>query len=124
MKRATLGSTKRSFFPSFFFFYFCVFFFNDTATTEIYTLSLHDALPIFITSNGVSKAEFLKAWDSFDVDKKIRIALQLSQKYGIRSVPNMVVDGRYVVGADSAGSQVKMMQVVDYLVNKIAKEKK
>src|SRR3712207_7655186 len=30
----------------------CVFFFNDTATTEIYTLSLHDALPIFETDNG------------------------------------------------------------------------
>src|SRR5436190_24038415 len=29
---------------SFFFFFF---FFNDTATTEIYTLSLHDALPIY-----------------------------------------------------------------------------
>src|SRR5260221_6654673 len=27
------------------------FFFNDTATTEIYTLSLHDALPISRTSN-------------------------------------------------------------------------
>src|SRR3712207_4751215 len=27
--------------------YFLSFFFNDTATTEIYTLSLHDALPIF-----------------------------------------------------------------------------
>ena len=26
--------------------FFSVFFFNDTATTEIYTLSLHDALPI------------------------------------------------------------------------------
>src|SRR5438105_14315266 len=25
----------------------CIFFFNDTATTEIYTLSLHDALPIW-----------------------------------------------------------------------------
>src|SRR5258708_8764320 len=25
-----------------------LFFFNDTATTEIYTLSLHDALPIFV----------------------------------------------------------------------------
>src|SRR5690242_21669594 len=25
----------------------CFFFFNDPATTEIYTLSLHDALPIF-----------------------------------------------------------------------------
>src|SRR2546428_1507626 len=29
------------------------FFFNDTATTEIYTLSLHDALPIFVTPEGV-----------------------------------------------------------------------
>src|SRR5258708_11205511 len=27
--------------------YSLLFFFNDTATTEIYTLSLHDALPIF-----------------------------------------------------------------------------
>src|SRR3989449_9273021 len=26
---------------------FFIFFFNDTATTEIYTLSLHDALPIY-----------------------------------------------------------------------------
>src|SRR2546430_13661446 len=29
-----------------------VFFFNDTATTEIYTLSLHDALPIYAASQG------------------------------------------------------------------------
>src|SRR2546430_5776765 len=33
-------------FPVFFF-----FFFNDTATTEIYTLSLHDALPILLMPN-------------------------------------------------------------------------
>src|SRR2546429_5828036 len=32
-------------FPTIVFFFF---FFNDTATTEIYTLSLHDALPIFL----------------------------------------------------------------------------
>src|SRR6267143_7180007 len=30
------------------FFFFFFFFFNDTATTEIYTLSLHDALPISV----------------------------------------------------------------------------
>src|SRR5688572_32699959 len=29
----------------------CFFFFNDTSTTEIYTLSLHDALPICISEN-------------------------------------------------------------------------
>src|SRR2546430_13488087 len=33
--------------PSVEFNFLVVFFFNDTATTEIYTLSLHDALPIY-----------------------------------------------------------------------------
>src|SRR6476659_10908041 len=32
----------------------CFFFFNDTATTEIYTLSLHDALPISRLQRGCS----------------------------------------------------------------------
>src|SRR5256885_16977936 len=30
---------------------YCYFFFNDTATTEIYTLSLHDALPISLCTS-------------------------------------------------------------------------
>src|SRR3712207_7036673 len=34
-----------------------VFFFNDTATTEIYTLSLHDALPIYAVAVGLDPAE-------------------------------------------------------------------
>src|SRR5256885_8967156 len=32
------------------------FFFNDTATTEIYTLSLHDALPIWNRDNAAPRA--------------------------------------------------------------------
>src|SRR2546428_10028323 len=35
---------------------FFFFFFNDTATTEIYTLSLHDALPIFLGGELVRHA--------------------------------------------------------------------
>src|SRR5690349_24672299 len=43
-------------------FFLSFFFFNDTATTEIYTLSLHDALPIFVGAlgkelRGVGQAE-------------------------------------------------------------------
>src|SRR2546427_11924657 len=34
------------------------FFFNDTATTEIYTLSLHDALPISVIRHGDPDREF------------------------------------------------------------------
>src|SRR5256885_14601766 len=44
---------------------FFFFFFNDTATTEIYTLSLHDALPIYETEStqqgdGLKSPEILE----------------------------------------------------------------
>src|SRR6266576_2260727 len=42
--------------PLFFFFFF---FFNDTATTEIYTLSLHDALPIGRDTSSQRSGHFL-----------------------------------------------------------------
>src|SRR3712207_1746962 len=35
---------------------YLIFFFNDTATTEIYTLSLHDALPISGSAPGIFKS--------------------------------------------------------------------
>ena len=48
----------------FFFFFFFIFFFNDTATTEIYTLSLHDALPISLkfTSTGAGGGDALSPY--------------------------------------------------------------
>src|SRR2546429_9979433 len=42
--------------------FFVFFFFNDTATTEIYTLSLHDALPIFLASTAT-------IWPTFRQEK-------------------------------------------------------
>src|SRR5437763_16302807 len=43
--------------------YFFFFFFNDTATTEIYTLSLHDALPIWpVARSRYRDAEAKGAW--------------------------------------------------------------
>src|ERR1022692_4092784 len=53
---SALGAPSRGVHPlphglSFFF-----FFFNDTATTEIYTLSLHDALPIWSTPTRNTRA--------------------------------------------------------------------
>src|SRR3712207_8559533 len=44
--------------------YLSFFFFNDTATTEIYTLSLHDALPIFAGNAGVNLGGYvLELWN-------------------------------------------------------------
>src|SRR5256885_9159586 len=45
---------------------FPFFFFNDTATTEIYTLSLHDALPILAVGiNAVEQARSIPRTKSF-----------------------------------------------------------
>ena len=43
-------------------FFFFIFFFNDTATTEIYTLSLHDALPIFTIVASLVAEHRLQTW--------------------------------------------------------------
>src|SRR3712207_59344 len=42
-----------------------VFFFNDTATTEIYTLSLHDALPIYPPPTAAAIAH--RDWERIDI---------------------------------------------------------
>src|SRR3712207_9190081 len=52
----------------------CIFFFNDTATTEIYTLSLHDALPIclgllaayLIRFDGTLERHFVEQYATLD----------------------------------------------------------
>src|SRR6266403_5825848 len=48
--------------------FFFVFFFNDTATTEIYTLSLHDALPIA----GLDRVPHLTNETVFDLTTRPR----------------------------------------------------
>src|SRR2546422_6068945 len=42
--------------------YFFLFFFNDTATTEIYTLSLHDALPISWRARSARSLSTGRGW--------------------------------------------------------------
>ena len=60
------------FFFSFSFFVF-FFFFNDTATTEIYTLSLHDALPIYVIIVGTGAGGGTLAHKLAPTGKKILI---------------------------------------------------
>src|SRR5256885_5248447 len=53
---------------------FFFFFFNDTATTEIYTLSLHDALPIFSSARSTygMASGVLPAWKSAPLARRAR----------------------------------------------------
>src|SRR5258705_12100678 len=69
---------------------FTFFFFNDTATTEIYTLSLHDALPICSTgvvmTPGLSSASKLPNTASLTLRASSgHVALALQKRHATRS---------------------------------------
>src|SRR3989442_15720308 len=56
------------------------FFFNDTATTEIYTLSLHDALPI--SRHDLARVERHGAAVRVEIVERERLAVHVDQAYG------------------------------------------
>jgi len=62
-------------------FFFFFFFFNDTATTEIYTLSLHDALPIlcdWFRARGAEVSEQSPVHE--DVSFKLPVELRRAER--------------------------------------------
>src|SRR3712207_7807099 len=58
------------------------FFFNDTATTEIYTLSLHDALPIFFLAGLAVSIAFRMGLFNIGVEGQYRLATILAAAVG------------------------------------------
>jgi thiol:disulfide interchange protein DsbA len=75
------------------------------------------ALAAFFAEHGVSQADFDSAYDSFDLQNKIRQGNRLAAQSQITGVPSMLVNGKYMVNATLAGSSEGMLAVVDYLVD-------
>src|SRR2546430_16492597 len=69
-----------------------IFFFNDTATTEIYTLSLHDALPISSYVNFTAVLAMMKVAASSNTD----IAVICAGEEGGFTLEDAACAGRYV----------------------------
>lgn len=66
---------------------------------------------------GVSEADFTAAFNSFAVKTKVNQGDRRMQDYQIRSTPNMIVNGKYlVVTGEGVPSQEEMLKVVDFLV--------
>src|SRR3712207_6946678 len=62
------------------------FFFNDTATTEIYTLSLHDALPIWSGGQrGLGGEQRLDRAGAAEVPALAEVDAQRQERRGLRS---------------------------------------
>ena len=68
---------------------------------------------------GINEEEFAKSFNSFSVNTKVKQAKQRMQAYEIRSTPNMIVNGKYLVATgQSVLTQADMLDIVDFLVEK------
>ncbi len=83
-----------------------------------------DDLKALFEANGVSAEKLNQALNSFTVAAKTRRAKTMTQAYGIKSVPNIVVQGKYRTNGTLAKSHDNVFNVVDHLTDKIAKESK
>jgi thiol:disulfide interchange protein DsbA len=67
-------------------------------------------------AHGVKAEEFSKVFNSFSVNSQARQADARARSYRISGTPEVVVNGKYRVSAKLAGSQEKILDVVDYLI--------
>lgn len=81
-------------------------------------LTSDDAIQKLFERFGVSEDDFLSAWNSFEVNQKLRIADDLVKRYNVTGVPAVVVNGKYRTGAQDAGSYPKVLEVVDELLER------
>lgn len=70
----------------------------------------------FLAQYGVSEADFDKYDDSFGVRRQLKMADQLVRSWAISGVPAIIVNGKYMVNASSAGGEDKVFGVVNYLI--------
>ncbi|WP_110654581.1 thiol:disulfide interchange protein DsbA/DsbL [Salinicola halimionae] len=82
-----------------------------------------DEIAEFFTDYGVSKDDALKALDSFGVKSEIQQASAKMRGYQLMGVPDLIVDGRYVVTPDSAGSLENMPKIASALIEKVREER-
>ena len=72
----------------------------------------------WLSLNGVDEDKANKVFKSFPVKVAVNKAKANTYKYRITGVPVFIVNGKYTVNATSAGSEEKIFEVIDYLIQK------
>jgi thiol:disulfide interchange protein DsbA len=96
-------------------------------------LNKDDAIIDWVAKNGIDRATFLNAWNSFGVSIKLRQLDKVIAAYRIESVPTLVIDGRFVTSPSHAHESLKTnnpqemfqatLQVADALVARALQSK-
>ena len=81
-------------------------------------LNSEDDLAEFFANYGVSEDTFRKQFNSFAVNSRLSQADAKIRAYGARGVPGIIVNGKYLVTAATAGGNNNITAVVDFLIEK------
>ena len=76
-----------------------------------------DSIAAFAASLGLDEKVFREDYASFPVETQIRKNMQKEKRYGHRGVPAVIVNGKYLVSASLAGSNERMIQIMNFLVS-------
>lgn len=90
---------------------------NDPLTSEAQIAAL------FKNKAGIDADKFAGTFDGFVVDAEVRNAEALSRRYGVFSVPTLVVGGKYMTGPAMTGGPDQTIATINFLVDKVRKER-
>ena len=82
------------------------------------------SITAFAVEQGIDEKRFHDAYNSFGMAASLKHGIDLQQRYNITSVPTLVVDGKYITSAGLTHGQEELMKVLDFLIDKSAKERK
>lgn len=81
-------------------------------------LDTKEKLANFIREEGYDADKFLKILDSFGTEIRIKKASRLANQYQIKSVPTLVINGKYKTSGSHVSSYQELYDVVQLLVDK------
>lgn len=81
------------------------------------------ALAEFYAEFGVDAETFNKTYRSFAVQTRVRQAKKMTQRYGIKGVPAIIVNGKYRTSGQLAGTNRQMIEVVNRLIEQERKNR-
>jgi thiol:disulfide interchange protein DsbA len=82
-----------------------------------------DTLAKFVAGQGVDEKKFRDLYHSFPVDTLVRKGKQKERKYGHDGVPVVIINGKYRASASMTGSNARLIDVMNFLINKELAEK-
>jgi len=75
-----------------------------------------DTIAGFAAEQGIDEKLFRENYYSFPVETQIRKNVQIEKRYGHNGVPAVIVNGKYLVSASLAGSNDRMIEIIDFLI--------